>query len=94
MGCHPWSLTRGTILVATVMPTDPANIIEAQNSLEVEANPLLQEVLRLAVDNMVPTTPSEVIFTDQRAPVETIIDSIVIRYLLQEGPAGLPGLSG
>ena len=41
-----------------------------------------------------PTVASEVLFTDQRAPVETIIDSIVIRYLLEEGPAGLPALQG
>ena len=33
-----------------------------------------------------------VVFTDERAPVETIIDSLVLRFLLQEGPAGLPGL--
>jgi len=40
----------------------------------------------------VPTTPSDVIFTDERAPVETIIDSLVLRYLLQEGVGGLPGV--
>ena len=83
-----------SILVATVMPTNPHNIIEAQNSLDEGADPLLREVLRQAGNNLVPTTASEVIFTDQRAPVETIIDSTVIRYLLQEGPTGLPGLSG
>jgi hypothetical protein len=42
----------------------------------------------------VPTIASEVVFTDERAPVETMIDSIVIRFLLEEGAAGLPGLSG
>ena len=31
-------------------------------------------------------------FTDERAPVETIVDSLVIRYLLQEGVSGLPGV--
>ena len=55
---------------------------------------LLVSVLRVAADNIVPTVPGQVVFTDERAPVETIIDSLVIRYLLQQGPAGLPGLGG
>jgi hypothetical protein len=83
-----------SILVATVLPTTSDNIYNAQTSLGEGTDPLLREVLQLAGNNLVPTTASEVIFTDQRAPVETIIDSIVIRYLLQEGPSGLPGLSG
>ena len=41
-----------------------------------------------------PATASELVFTDERAPLETLVDSLVLRYLLQEGPEGLPGLSG
>ena len=42
--------------------------------------------------NDVAVVTDNIVFTDERAPVETIIDSLVIRYLLQEGAAGLPGL--
>ena len=54
--------------------------------------PLLRRVLETAVVHQAPINPSEVIFTDERAPVETIIDSLVIRFLLQSGPNSLPGL--
>lgn len=59
-----------------------------------ETPPLLRDVLQTAAANLVPTVASAVVFSDERAPVETIIDSLVIRYLLQEGPAALPGLGG
>ncbi len=83
-----------TILVATVQPTDPANAALHLAQLPPEAHPLLRAAIQTAVQNVVPTRASEVIFTDERAPVETIIDALVIRYLLEEGPSGLPGLGG
>lgn len=81
-----------TILVATVQPTTPDNLTQNLSLLENDADPLLRTVLETAVANIVPIQPSEVIFTDERAPVETIIDGLVLRYLLREGAAGLPGL--
>ena len=60
--------------------------------LESETDPLLRDALETAVTHLVPAVAGEVIFTDERAPVETIIDSLVIRFLLDEGAAGLPGL--
>ena len=83
-----------TILVATVVETDGVNLGDNLARLGADAPPLLVSVLRVAADNIVPTVPGQVVFTDERAPVETIIDSLVIRYLLQQGPAGLPGLGG
>lgn len=83
-----------SILVATVQPTDSANVALNLAQLPGEADPLLQAALQTAVQNLVPTVGSEVLFTDERAPVETIIDSLVLRYLLEEGPSGLPGLGG
>lgn len=81
-----------TILIATVQPTSPANVLANRANFGPETDPLLVTAMERAADNLVPLTPSDVIFTDERAPVETIVDSLVIRYLLQEGPAGLPGL--
>lgn len=81
-----------TILMATRRPTTPDYLATNLARLPVDADPLLRDVLRTAVANRVPAPPGDVIFTDQRAPVETIVDSLVIRYLLGEGAAGLPGV--
>ena len=81
-----------TILVATVQPTTLNNLAQNLNRLEESVDPLLRAALATAVDSYVPNQPSDVIFTDERAPVETIIDGLVLRFLLREGVTGLPGL--
>ena len=81
-----------TILVATVQPTTPQNLQQNWAQLGESVDPLLRAAVETAVTNQVPATASDVIFTDERAPVETIIDSLVLRYLLQEGVGGLPGV--
>jgi hypothetical protein len=81
-----------TILVATNQPTSPENIAQNLANLDPVADPLLRAALETAVANLVPATASDVIFTDERAPVETIVDTLVLRYLLAEGADGLPGL--
>lgn len=83
-----------TILVATARPTTENDLRTNFAQLDPDSDPLLLAAVETAVENLVPAVASEVVFTDERAPVETIIDSLVIRYLLREGPAGLPGLSG
>jgi spermidine synthase len=83
-----------SILVATVQPTTAQNLRENVKRLGIETDPLLVAALRTAEDNLVPTVGSDLVFTDERAPVETLIDSIVIRYLIDEGPEGLPGIGG
>lgn len=81
-----------TILVATLQPTTPDVLLANWRALPEETDPLLRAAVETAVAHRVPINPSDIIFTDERAPVETIIDSLVLRYLLQEGAAGLPGL--
>lgn len=81
-----------TILVATAQPTTSANLEHNFAELDESVDPLLRAALETAVANQVPINPSDVIFTDERAPVETIIDSLVLRYLLSEGVGGLPGV--
>jgi predicted membrane-bound spermidine synthase len=81
-----------TILLATVQPTTPENLQQNLAQLDESVDPLLRAALETAVTNHVPNHPSDVVFTDERAPVETIIDSLVLRYLLSEGVGGLPGL--
>lgn len=84
--------TLNTILVATVQPTVASNLSVNLDQLAATADPLLRAILETAAANLVPTQQSDVIFTDERAPVETIIDSLVLRYLLEQGPSALPGL--
>lgn len=81
-----------TILVATQQPTTAGNVAQNLAQLAPDSDPLLRAVLETAVIAQAPVNPTGVVFTDERAPVETIIDSLVLRYLLQEGPGGLPGL--
>ncbi|MCP4362774.1 MAG: spermine synthase [Chloroflexi bacterium] len=84
--------TLNTILVATMQPTTADNLTQNLSQLDPNVDPLLRTVLETAATHQVPLNPADVIFTDERAPVETIIDSLVLRFLLQEGPGGLPGL--
>jgi hypothetical protein len=81
-----------TILVATVQPTTAGNLRAGLDQLGLQADPLLREALETAVTHLVPAVAGETIFTDERAPVEIIVDSLVIRFLLEEGPERLPGL--
>ena len=81
-----------TILVATVQPTNEQFLQDNFANLSPAVDPLLYASVETAVNNLVPIAPSDVIFTDERAPVETIIDTLVLRYLLEAGPEGLPTL--
>ncbi|HSH03047.1 MAG TPA: fused MFS/spermidine synthase [Anaerolineae bacterium] len=79
-----------SILVATMVETEPEWLMTNKQNVAGEVPPLLAQVLELATANLVPTVAGEVVFTDERAPVETMIDSLVIRYLIEEGPSALP----
>lgn len=81
-----------TILLATVQPTLPDNLARNLQALPADADPLLRRALETAVANPAPVAAAGVVFTDERAPVETMIDALVLRYLLEAGPGGLPGL--
>lgn len=83
-----------TILFATVQPTAFENLAANRSQLGAEVDPLLPLVLETAERGRVPTVAGDVVFTDERAPVETIVDSLVLRYLLAEGVGGLTSLRG
>lgn len=73
-----------TILVATVEPTNAENLSLNLAALPLDANPLLRDVLTQSTLSLVPVGESEVVFTDDRAPVETLVDSLVLNFLLSE----------
>ncbi|MFW5709590.1 MAG: spermidine synthase [Chloroflexota bacterium] len=72
-----------TVLVATNQPTQVDNLAGNLALLADDADPLLVEVLARSVDALVPIRPSELVFTDDRAPVETLVDSLVLNFLLR-----------
>ena len=77
-----------------MQPTTADNLRANLAALPAGTDPLLIAAIETAAQNLVPAGASDVIFTDERAPLETIVDSLVLRYLLEQGPAGLPGLGG
>jgi spermidine synthase len=75
--------TFNTMVYATMQPTSASNLGRNLEHLQASgAHPLLLDVVRRAVDNLQPTPTSNVVFTDDRAPVETLVNSIVIRFVL------------
>ncbi len=79
--------TFNSVLFATVQPTAESAL--AENFLQVQsdpsAHPLLKEVLGQAILNLHPTPVSGIVFTDDRAPVEALTNSILIRFVLSGG---------
>lgn len=74
-----------TILVATRQPTRPENLLANLAALPADAHPVLQTALEVASTSIVPTVASDMRLTDDRAPVEMIVDSMVIEFLLEGG---------
>ncbi len=71
-----------TILVATLRPTAADNLRANLNYPVDSVNPVLYEIMAMAADNIVPLGESDIVFTDDRAPVEMLVDSIVLDFLL------------
>lgn len=71
-----------TILVATLQPTLDENLQHNLLNLPPETNAFLVDSLTWGVQQMTSTNASDMIFTDDRAPVETLVDSLVLNFLL------------
>src|SRR5690606_11841911 len=76
----PWSMNN--ILVATAQQTTKENLDINRGLLPPDTAHMLTESLQVASDNYLPTEEDAVIFRDERAPVESIVDSTLLRYLL------------
>lgn len=79
--------TFNSLVVATVQPTQVTNLADNWLALRDDASthPLLTDVLARTIVNLQPTPDSDVVFTDDRAPVEQLTNSIVIRFVLGGG---------
>jgi spermidine synthase len=75
-----------SILIATRQPTTEDNLLANLTRLHQEnANPDLLGVLELAWNTRTSLGTSGVIFTDDHAPVEQIVDDMVLDYVLGGG---------
>jgi spermidine synthase len=81
--------TLNTILVATAQPTAAGALHANLAGLPPDADPLLRDALATAAANLAEVRADGPVMTDDRAPIEAISDSIVIRYLLENGPSVL-----
>lgn len=75
-----------TILVATAQPTEAANLSANLGALPANTSPLLAQALLAAKRALHPTIASDVLFTDDRAPVETIVNAMLVDFLTGSGP--------
>lgn len=71
-----------SILVATRRPSQAGNLARNLAGLPRGASPVLREALALGVASLAPTVPGDLIFRDDHAPVERLVDSLVQDFLL------------
>jgi predicted membrane-bound spermidine synthase len=76
-----------SIVYATMQPSTSANLVANLAVLreQTDVHPFLIDVLQRAVENLQPTPETDIVFTDDKAPVENLVNSIVIRYILGSG---------
>jgi spermidine synthase len=74
--------TFNTIIYATNMKTNPENLVANRDVLlEQGADPLLVDVVQRAIQNLQPTPDSDIIFTDDWAPIERLTNSIALQFI-------------
>ena len=74
-----------SLLYATAQTTWPANLVANRDRLPADAHPLLRNVLDRTVVNLQPDPASDVVFTDDWAPIEQLTNAIVIDFFLGGG---------
>jgi len=77
-------LSFNTILVATQDETLASNL--ARNAARLsDEYAMLRQILGWGSADLVETRANDILFTDDRAPLETLIDSLVVGFLLGDG---------
>jgi spermidine synthase len=73
--------TCNSIMVSTVQPTTPDNLLANRALMVSDAHPLLLWAVQSAADNIAPTPVDGPVFTDDRAPTEQLTDLILVNFL-------------
>ena len=71
-----------SLVAATKQPTTPQNFAA---NVALMDNPYLSEVAELALPTLRPFSGPDIVFTDDKAPVEQVIHGLIVRFVL-----GLP----
>jgi predicted membrane-bound spermidine synthase len=74
--------TCNSIVVATVQPTEPDYLLANLEALGPDASPLLAASLASAYEHLQPTPEGGPVFTDDRAAVEQLTDSVLINFVM------------
>jgi len=82
-----------TILVATALPSEATNLEANLALMPSSIRPILRDALSVGISSIVSLGVSDVVFTDDRAPLETLVDSLVIQFLLSGGVSDLVSAS-
>ena len=65
-----------------VLEVGPIELRAARRDHPGDVAPLLRDTLALAERSLTSVHASDLVFTDDRAPVESLVDSLVINFLL------------
>ena len=77
--------TFNSVLVATLRPTQSENLSRNLAAIQSNAHPFLIQTLNRSIAALQPTPKSEIVFTDDHAPVERLTNSIMMAFLLDGG---------
>ncbi len=81
--------TCNSILVATVQPTTPENLLTNRELLGPEVDPLLAKVIEQAYQQIRPTPTGGMVLTDDRAAIELLTDMVLMSFVMS-GSTELP----
>ena len=80
--------TFNSIIFATVQKTDPENLLRNYALLttqsEQQVNPMLLQAMEITIANLRPTPGDGVVFTDDRAPIESMTNGLILSYLFNK----------
>jgi spermidine synthase len=83
--------TFNSMVYASVQPTQADDLrFNADRLAQAQPGSLLADVLQRAASNLQPTPDSSVVFADDHAPVEQLVNSIVINYMLENSLSIVP----
>jgi len=79
--------TFNSIIYATVNRTSTANLFDNYVALlgQGDTHPLLLQSMARTLTNMQKTPSSQVVFTDDRAPIEWLTHALIVKYVLAGG---------
>jgi hypothetical protein len=83
--------TLNTMIFASRQPTAPESFAVnlTQLSQRADIHPLLLTAMRTTFASMKPGYETTQVFTDDRAPIEWIVNDMVVRFALSGGLEGL-----